>query len=166
MEEELQQQIQKRMDELPEDVRQAIQSAELGKKLQEIGNKHQLHIDQVGTLSDETVLVLLGFSDPGEFVGTLTEGLHIPSQEAEKIAGDVTEQVFLPIRESMQAFMEGQESLAQAITATEVSSTTKPATPFTDAVRTTPTDHLLTEKTVVTPPSRTYKTDPYREPVE
>lgn len=166
MDEELQQQIQRRMSELPDDVRQAIQSADLGKKLQEIGTKHKFHIDQVGILSDETVLILLGFADPGEFADTLVRELHITPEEAEKVAGDVAEQVFFPIRESMQAFMEGQETLTQALLVAETPSASKPATPFTDAVRATPTDHLLTEKTVVTPPSRTYKTDPYREPPE
>jgi hypothetical protein len=44
--------IAQRMQELPEDVRAAIQSAELDTTLQKIGGAHGLHIDQIATLID------------------------------------------------------------------------------------------------------------------
>ncbi len=108
MADDTQQQIEKRLAELPEDVRQAILSSDLDQKLRDIAQKHSLHVDQGSALSDETMLVMLGFSDPSEFAGNLAAQLHMPPADAQALAGEVSEQVFLPIRDSMKKFMEAR----------------------------------------------------------
>jgi hypothetical protein len=103
---DLERQIQQRLAELPADVQTAIRSSDQGPKLQTIGKKYNLHVDQIGKLEDETLLVMLGFADPGEFSEHLIKELSVAPQEAVAIATDVSNEIFMPIRASMQAWAE------------------------------------------------------------
>jgi len=92
----------KRYKNLPEDVKQAYGSVEVTEQLQNIGKKHQLHIDQVGALVDEVGWVMIGVTHPSNFVKKVAERLAIDKEQARKIAAEVNEQVFRPIRESLK----------------------------------------------------------------
>ncbi len=185
------QQIQQRLAELPEDVRNTVLSADVGKRIQEIGADNKLHIDQINILENETLMVMLGFTDPSDFADTLIKQLSIPNEAAEKIAGDMAEKLFVPIRESMKKYYDER---ASKLTPTEIA-----AAPAAVAGAPTPeesdtsspeiislgktlqeisdADIMLTGKTVVlpgkekveqtaplAPKTGTYKMDPYREP--
>lgn len=105
MEEDMQKKIEARLAELPQDIQEAVLSAELGSRIQTIGTKYQLHVDQVGTLEEEVMLTMLGFSNPTTFAEQLMEELHITPELAAQITQDITQLIFLPIRESMQGFI-------------------------------------------------------------
>lgn len=160
MEIDVAQQIQKRMVELPADVRAAIQSADLGKRVQEIGTKHQLHIDQMGDLEDATLLVMLGFSNPDTFGARLTEDLHLTAEKGQAVAMDISNQIFLSIRESMKQFMAQQAALHTAAASKPTAVPPTPATPVVPpklsvpapAPEIHPADTMLREKTVSMPP--------------
>jgi len=161
MEKEQDEQIKKRLAELPVDVRQAIESVDLGQKIRAVGMRHGLHVDQLAALEDEIMLVMLGFADPAEFAQRLEEGLHVSSEQATQVTQEVVEEFFLPIRESMQHFMATQSASHTLEAPAQVK--TLPAMPAAEKV--------LTEKTsVIQNPStnnvRTYTKDPYREPIE
>src|SRR5690348_7507243 len=102
MDETTEQQLKKRLEELPPVVRQAIMSSDFEAKIQSIGAKASLHIDQIGILQDETVLVMIGFADPSEFPNHLIERLHLDSTKAQELTKAVGEQIFLPIRDAMK----------------------------------------------------------------
>ena len=120
--------IQKRFAELPPAVRSAITSADLRPKLQRIGQKYQLHIDQAGSLEDETTLVMMGFSDPAEFPDTLAKELGVSAEIAEQIAEDVSGEIFMPIRESMRAFTE-QQAAQPVATPSQPAALSRPIAP-------------------------------------
>ena len=188
MEEDILNKIKLRLAELPPDVQQAVQSADLGARIQKIGTKHHLHIDQMGNLQDEVYLVMLGFEDPDAFSQNLATNLHIPIEQAAQIAADVSAEAFLPIRESMQVFAEKQEMAEVAVDQKlPPPKTPPPQTLPPPAPAATPqkpslsaADMMLSQKTVsmsgpnqtaITPaaaPTRgeSYKVDPYREPTE
>ena len=188
MEQTLEAQVEKRLAELPEDVRAAVLGADLDKHIQEIGATHQLHIDQIGVLSDEVLLAMLGFTELDKLSESIAAQAHIDAATAEKVAQDVSEHVFLPIRESMERFQEtrGMEAEVVAIKNSNKISIEKVAgaepgivgqksglpgagdprtfgkqSPAEQPISPT-TEKMLTEKRV-TPP---YKVDPYREPPE
>jgi len=189
---DLQQQVQKRLAELPQDVQAAVRSAELAQKVQAIGKKHALHIDQIGKLEDEVYLVMLGFSDPAEFAENLGEELGLAKDQAIEVVTEVTHDIFMPIRASMQAWAEEQASKEDAEVITEALSTKETqakATPAPIEPRIVPAapslkpdllaaEAMLAEKKVTTQapaaPKPTpdpnkpqnYKADPYREPPE
>ncbi len=166
------------MAELPPDVRSAIESAEWEDKLCILGQKHALHIDQMGGLEDETLLVMLGFAAPEEFAANIAEQLHVPAEKAQVLALEVNTEVFLPIRESMKRFMEARANTpAPAPQAPAGTPATPPAPtpppPPAPALQTAPTPapkpvDLHTETILAEPTSSVVpaKIDPYREPVE
>ena len=106
---DVQQQVVERLSELPEHVREAILSVDLEKRAQEIGARHQLHIDQVGALGDAATFLLLGLTEPEDFASGLTSTLGIPADIAETLATEVGNEIFLPIREAMKVALEETE---------------------------------------------------------
>jgi hypothetical protein len=188
---DLQQQVQKRLAELPAGVQAAVHSAEVAAKIQEIGKKGKLHLDQMGKLEDEVYLVMLGFADPAEFGDTLAEALGVAPAAAAALATDVVNEIFMPIRASMQEWAEEQVSkqdadlVSEALAAAEPKkSTLPPIEPAPKAGGTAPApgaavsnlkdaDSILSEKKVMPPAAKAdpakpqpYKADPYREPAE
>jgi hypothetical protein len=191
MDEDIEKQIIERLAELPEDIRMAVESGDIPAHVHDIGAKHALHIDQIGLLEDATMLVMLGFTSPDDFTADIIAHLHIPSKDAGVIADEVSEQLFVPIRESMQKFMEkrSEETLmenpkenyteAALPVQAEVEKHELPipiAPPKPEPSAMPLVDTILTQKTISTPASstaqtpvvtpKTYKTDPYREPPE
>ncbi|KKW42983.1 MAG: Cordon-bleu protein-like protein 1 [Parcubacteria group bacterium GW2011_GWA1_56_13] len=161
MDQDLTKKIQARLEELPEDIRKAVQSADMDKKIQEIGAKNTLHLDQIGNLGDETYMVMLGFTDPAEFAENLAKELNLPKEKAEAVAQDVGTALFIPIRESMQQFME-ERALHEAVLeegkvpAVQIPPAapvviTKPSVP--KPVEAHPADLMLTQKTVSVAPT-------------
>ena len=110
MAEDTKDQIEQRLAELPDDVREAVLSAELGNHVRTIGQAHGLHIDQIGKLEDETMLVMLGFFEPNQFNTQLEQQLLIPAADAATLAAEISEQVFAPIRASLEGFMRTKRS--------------------------------------------------------
>ncbi|MBY0294287.1 hypothetical protein K2Q08_03075 [Patescibacteria group bacterium] len=183
--------IQQRLAELPQDVRDAVLSAQLGERLRAIGQKHSLHIDQIGVLEDEVMLVMLGFFEPEELNNQIATQLRIPAQDASAIVQEVNEQIFLPIRESMKRFSESKRTPKAIVEATEVRPVSivepqqnlapvsptpvestnipirvVPPSPAPDVPPPPPmpnAEKMLTETTIAKPG---YKNDPYREPIE
>src|SRR3989338_1030179 len=102
MEEDLQKQIEERLAELPADVQNAIAASDMEQKLNAVGAKHHLHIDQIGYLQDETLLIMLGFAEMSTFAEALGKALSVPAEEAKMLAEEVSNQIFVPIRESMK----------------------------------------------------------------
>ena len=166
MDQDLTKKIQARLEELPEDIRKAVQSADVDKKIQEIGAKNALHLDQIGNLGDETYMVMLGFTDPAEFAENIAKELNVPKEKAEAIAKDIGTALFIPIRESMQQFMEertlheaileeGKAPTAQTLPTAPIAITKPliPPVPVTKPTQPHPADLMLTQKTVTTAPT-------------
>ncbi len=183
-------QIQARIAELPEDVRGAIESAELGAKVSAIGRANELHVDQLGRLEDEILLVMLGFDEPTNLTSNIEKELGVSPEQAEHIVSAVGEQIFMPIRESLKKFAhEHSQAGKTAIPATEASIPSIEMSknlPSPEEIAKTPeikaADLMLSQKTVSIPAQKphpvaqnvpitpkigpSYKTDPYREPAE
>ncbi|MEK7108956.1 MAG: hypothetical protein AAB919_00775 [Patescibacteria group bacterium] len=183
MENDIKQQIKRRFEELPVVVRQAIQSSNLEAKLQDIGAKEGLHIDQIGDLQDETLLVMMAFTDPEEFPKQLEDRVHLPLEKATAIAEEIHKEIFMPIRESMKKYMEEKiedaETDVTAIATLENQRQEETGQkPIPNKPDLSAAENMLQTKTVSapsvpkpatptkseTPQSQNYTTDPYREP--
>jgi hypothetical protein len=103
MDQETQKIIAEQMKTLPKDVLSAIVSVDYKTKLQEITHRQKLLIDQAGQLEIETTLVMIGLEPLSDFVANLQKGLNVPLLKAKEVAIDVSENIFKPIRESLQA---------------------------------------------------------------
>jgi hypothetical protein len=162
----LEQEVAKRLAELPADIKAAIESADLATHIHDIGEKNKLHIDQVGTLEDEIYLSMLGFSRTDEFAKNIEKRLNVSAEQAAAITKDADEQIFLAIRESMKKFAEAKAApvapLPQPLKEIE-----PPPMPAAEAMLAAPTiTPAVPASPASSPTPKPYTQDPYREPVE
>lgn len=92
----------KKFDELPEDVQEAMSSVDTTRIMKEISEKHHLHIDQAGALTDDVGDLMLGDSAPSQFIGKIKKDVRVDEKTAREIAEEVNRQIFKPIRESLK----------------------------------------------------------------
>ena len=82
----------------PSYVQTFIQSGGLESFLLEIQKKYALHVDVLGTLSDETLMMLLGYSTPSEFAENLKKESSL-SENLPSILEDMNSGIFIPLRD-------------------------------------------------------------------
>ena len=96
-------QIEKKYNALPKDVREAILANDTENIISDIGEKHNMRLDQIGELFEAVQFVMLGILSPKDFIRDLYDRLRISDkQRVREIARDVNEKVFHLIRESLQ----------------------------------------------------------------
>ena len=109
MENDMQQKIEQRLAELPEDVQAAIASSDFDEKVRTIGQAQGLHIDQMEALSDEVMLAMLGFVGMDDLAKGVEQQVRLDPAKAQAITDAVNKEIFLPIRESMKAWVAGKK---------------------------------------------------------
>lgn len=120
MDNDMQNTIKTQLEELPAEVRQAIGSFDWALKVQEIGKKNGLHIDQLDPLEAEIALVIIGSTAPDDFSNQLKRNLALPEEKLAPIVTDANEMIFKPIREALVKIYE--ENLTDADLAETISS--------------------------------------------
>jgi hypothetical protein len=181
--------IQKRFDTLPADIKTAVYGADMLNLLQKIGQTNKLHLDQMDVLEAETADVMTGFSKPEEFVANIIDSLSIDKSQAEKIAHEINEGLFLKIRESLknihsqaQTGQKQSPSIATEPNPADVmlSQKTVSSAPVAPSAPNPPASQVVPSTTSASTPSapqppqpkvdpaapQPYKADPYREPVD
>ena len=71
-----------RFETLPPEIKKLLYSQEMSILIQKVGEKNQLHIDQVDALYTETGQVLLGFVESQEFIEDIADILKIDHTKA------------------------------------------------------------------------------------
>ncbi len=164
MDEKQQQYLKERFALLPKPVQDAITSADVQKRLRELGTQNKLHLDQLEVLENEVQMALFGLTSVQELQPNLQKELKIDAEQASALAKSVSTIVFEPIRAALE------KELAQkggAAPATPAAPAVVPATP--PAPAPTATVERTPAPTTYTPsqPSTERKdiaNDPYREP--
>lgn len=90
--------IQKRFDELPEDLKWAIMGANVDEHIAEIAKKESLNIAQMGQLAFEVNAVMLGFYHPDKFEDAIKASLNLPAEKIKSIVDDVNELILKEVR--------------------------------------------------------------------
>lgn len=132
MDEETKKIIDEQMAKLPDDVKEAILSVDYKVKLEEITKRQRLLIDQAGKLEMETTLVMIGLEPLADYVSNLQREMNIPVMRAKEIAFDVSENIFKPIRESLQKMNEGAEKEEKTETGHDIEEKKLPKDGFED----------------------------------
>lgn len=96
--------LQERLAALPETIREQMMSLDTARTVEDIGEKHRLHIDQIGELSDEVGLVLLGLTRTSDFVAHIAKRTGIDMATANAVATEVDTVILKPIKASLIAF--------------------------------------------------------------
>lgn len=167
---------------LPVELQDAITSPEFGEKLEAVGEKHNLHIDQIDELANEILATMIGEAKSADFYDHIKKSLNLSDEGARSLTTDVNEQIFLPLRSALQSPdpaptpepshpLETPDEILKHI---EDAGPALPAPDLTDhllqnTVESTPIEEAPTAVTPppapTPPPKKTYTVDPYREPV-
>lgn len=97
-----QEKIEERYDSLPEDLKAAISSVEIGQLVANIADKNGLMLDQAAELMNEVAMVMLGVTPSDSFTSTIAKKIGMENRVADTIAGEVNEKIFDKIRQSLQ----------------------------------------------------------------
>jgi hypothetical protein len=116
---EYEQMIGERMAELPQPVQDAINSADVAKRLRDLATKHQLHLDQWDMLENEVRMTLLGVKDSGDLAKNIKEEVGVSPETATALADDISRVIFEPIREELERQLEHPDAQAKAETGVE-----------------------------------------------
>ena len=95
--------IQKKFDSLSEDMKWVIMGANVDEKITEMGKKFNLTVPQIGQLSLETNMVMLGFTHPDKFEESLKASMGLPADKVHEIVNEINERIFKEIREDLMA---------------------------------------------------------------
>ncbi len=105
-----QEKIDQRLNELPSDLREAIESVEIGNLVAQIGESNGLMLDQVAELMDQTTMIMLGLVKSDDFTKNLSSTLEIDYRTAENISKEINSKIFNKIRASIQK-IQGQNEI-------------------------------------------------------
>ena len=81
--------IEERMEELPKALANAIRSSNWEKIVFDIGRKHDMHVDDIGELQNELILVLVGIVHPDEFRSIVINEIGVRSDDADDIIEEI-----------------------------------------------------------------------------
>ena len=88
---------------LPAELQEVILDARTEEILAALSDKYQLHIDQAGVLYDVTDQVLTGKIKARDFVAELVRTSSLSTELANKLAGDLNQQLFEPVQATLRA---------------------------------------------------------------
>lgn len=97
-----QEEMDKKIDSLPQEVQDLLYSPEMYTAIKQISSKHQLHIDQMDLLETETSQLLLGLTETSQFPQTIAQSLKVDNVQASSIAKDIDEVLLSKIRTAMK----------------------------------------------------------------
>lgn len=95
--------LQKKFESLPEDLRWAIMAANVDDNVIEMGKEFGLNVEQMGQLSLETHAVMFGYTHPDKFEESIKASLGLPDEKIKAIVNSVNEKILKNIREQLMA---------------------------------------------------------------
>lgn len=108
----------------PIPIRGRIEDVQTALIIAEIGQRFNLHIDQIGTIAELNRNMLLGLVNPQEFLNELIAA-KVPEKDAREIMTEINQKIFMPLREEMR------KAPPQGMEKPEAPAEEKPITPAT-----------------------------------
>lgn len=94
--------ISEQFDLLPTTLRQLIVEFDLGPVLDSLRGKYSLHVDQIGIISEQLMLTMVGLASVTNFTESIRNKTGVSSDTANLITYDLNRQVFSKIREELE----------------------------------------------------------------
>lgn len=98
--------IQEQMRKIPKEVRDAIENSDWERVVFNIGREHKLHIDDIDTLSVETILTMIGLEHPKDFYENVQSRANIGTDTMNQIVDEINSRLFTKIRLALQEYYE------------------------------------------------------------
>lgn len=121
--------IQRRIDSLTPAAADFLYSSEMGALVKQISDKYELHIDKMALLEAEIGELMLGLTEPKDFVPNITASLQVTPDAANAIAKDVNDNLMLKMRQLMGAPGPETESEPAAQVKPEPKASSSPVVP-------------------------------------
>lgn len=116
MENDTQDIIKARYQQLPSEVQEAITAADLPASLERISKKYSLRVDQSGNLQVETLLIMLGLESADDFVDNVAKNLELSKDIASAITTDVNSDILRSIKINLMKIQAEEEKKETATT--------------------------------------------------
>lgn len=100
-------QLREKYINLPDDIKDALDSVELLNLIESVSQKFTLHIDQSGRLCNEIGLLLFGLTRPENFLKRIIKEVNLAPEAAGEITKELNEKIFFPIRTSLEKLNNG-----------------------------------------------------------
>ena len=94
--------LEEKYRDIPDDVREAISSVEVNKKLRDLTDKYKLQFDEAENLTKEIGFVMLGLKPRQDFVKNIQIATELDYETSKLIAEDVNNLIFHNVRESLK----------------------------------------------------------------
>ena len=111
--------LKERFAQLPTPVQKAITSTDVEKHLRALADTHKLHVDQWEALENEVMMTLLGVTPIEELQAGIKKYVNVPDEVASALAGDISKEVFQPIRSELERSLEHPEAKAEEMSGAE-----------------------------------------------
>ncbi len=153
---DIRRELKTRYELLPEDIQKVIMDEGYQTKLIEIAKAQKLTYEELGLLETETTMVLLGMRKPEDYRDQVQYQLKKNDPAIDSLVNAVNEQVFAPIRSSLEKVYaernEAEQSL-EAETPVATPTTTVQASSVQTSVKITPPQTIAAPTQVkITPP--------------
>ncbi|OGF03610.1 MAG: hypothetical protein A3H14_01690 [Candidatus Doudnabacteria bacterium RIFCSPLOWO2_12_FULL_49_8] len=102
MTEELKKTIKKEIAELPKEGQEAISAVDWVKIAEEIGKKFLLDEDETEDFQLETLLVLIGVTDPEFYAVNIENHVDVTKDKSAEMAKEAFQKIFTPIRKALE----------------------------------------------------------------
>ncbi|NBD73999.1 hypothetical protein GVX82_03075 [Patescibacteria group bacterium] len=99
---DVQKKIQQRYLELPPEIQDMVTDEKTRAYIVELGKRHGVHVDQLGILENELLIIMLGLDTPANLPDHLAARAHIPKETAAEIAQEVDQRLLTPLRSAYQ----------------------------------------------------------------
>lgn len=111
---EFKKKIEERMQELPPALAEAIRRSNWEKLVFDIGREHSLHVDDIGEIQNELILVLTGIVHPDTFREVMIEEIGIKAEKADTIISEINEKINERIKAELRRSLEEDEATVRA----------------------------------------------------
>jgi hypothetical protein len=102
---ETKKQIEEHVKTLPKASQEALETANWEEEIRAIGYRHGLMLDEIDRLYAETLLALIGLTDPREYTDNIIDHVGVSQELAKKIITEAQFEIFEPIRKDVEARM-------------------------------------------------------------
>jgi hypothetical protein len=120
-----------RFELLPDDIKKAITDDNYQTKLFNIAKEQKMTYEELGMLETETTMVLLGMTKPEDYRDEIQLQLKKNDADIDVLVKKVNEQVFLPIRASLERVYAAKKEPADYIPESIVTGVVEKVTPVT-----------------------------------
>lgn len=86
--------IEKYIENLPEKTQDFIGDTEWQNRVDEVAKKYNLNTEQIESLKDDVLLMIIGIGDPNKFQSVISQDLGVSDLVSEQILSDLEKRVF------------------------------------------------------------------------